>query len=156
IRHHLIDCAEPTEPFSAARWAALADAAALAISERKKVVFVVGGSGLYLHAWLHGLVATPPPDPAIRKRHRETPIDELHTLLCQVDPDCGNKILPTDFVRISRALEVYEQTGRSMSQLRKEQAREPRYRALLLGVAPPREVLAESIDARVDGMIRMG
>src|SRR5262249_43354620 len=70
VPHPLMDVAEPDEVFSAARWAALADRAAEAIVARGRTVVVVGGTGLYLRAWLRGLAPTPRPDPTLRARHR--------------------------------------------------------------------------------------
>src|SRR5678815_4911078 len=66
VPHHLVSVVEPTEPFSAARWGSLADAAIADITARGRRVLVVGGTGLYIRALLHGLTDTPP-DPQVRR-----------------------------------------------------------------------------------------
>jgi tRNA dimethylallyltransferase len=156
VRHHLIDVAEPSERFSAARFAAAADGVIAEIASRGRSVLVVGGSGLYLRALTSGLAPTPAPDPALRARHRETPLAELRARLLAVDPTSAARIGTADFVRISRALEVYEQTGVPLSRHFAAQAGGPRYRALVLALDPPRPELYARIDARVDAMMAAG
>jgi tRNA dimethylallyltransferase len=156
VPHHLIDVVPPSERFSAARFAESADRAAAEIHGRGRAVIACGGSGLYLRAWLCGLCPTPPPDPARRARHQATPLGELRDALTRVDPEAAARIGPQDRVRISRALEVYEQTGVAFSRLQREHKAAPRYRALLFGLSPPRIELWARIDARVDRMIADG
>jgi tRNA dimethylallyltransferase len=155
VPHHGLDVADPTERYSAARWAELADAALRDVGARGRPLVVVGGSGLYLRAWLYGLTATPPPDPAIRAAHRARPAHELHAELARVDPASARKIAPADFVRMSRALEVFEQTGQPLSTL--QQGLGPqRVHVLMLGLAPARDELAARIEARVQAMLAAG
>jgi tRNA dimethylallyltransferase len=156
VPHHLIDVVEPNERFSAARWAELADAAASEISARGKRVVVAGGTGLYLRAFLRGLVQTPPADPDIRARHQQMPIEELRADVERVDPESAARIGPADRVRLSRALEVWEQTGVPLSELQKRQPMAPRYEATIYGIDPPRAELHARIDARVHAMMDAG
>ena len=115
VPHHGLDLVHPDEPFHAARWAALARAACKSIAGRGRLPIVVGGTGLYYRALTAGLFEAPPPDPALRARHRAIYESEgnepLRMRLLQVDPEAAAGIAPRDFVRTSRALEVYEQTG---------------------------------------------
>jgi tRNA dimethylallyltransferase len=161
VPHHLIDVVEPDAPFSAARFVELADAALAAIAARGRRAVVVGGTGLYVRALLRGLFDAPPPDPAIRAEHRRRWHAEggatLHAALAAVDPEAAARIDPRDLVRISRALEVYEQTGVPISELQRRHAfAEVRHRARLIGIAPPREELRRRIEARVDAMLAAG
>lgn len=156
VPHHLIDVADPNQRFSAARWAELADAAAQDIDARGKRVVVAGGTGLYLRAFLRGLVQTPPADPEIRARHQQMPIEELRAAVERVDPAIAARLGPADRVRLSRALEVWEQTGVPLSELQKRQPMAPRYDARIYGIEPPRADLHARIDARVHAMIDAG
>jgi tRNA dimethylallyltransferase len=126
IPHHLLDVVRPDEPFHAARWAALARAAIADIAARGRVPIVVGGTGLYFRALTAGFFEAPPPDAAIRARHRDEAarlgVQALHARLAAVDADAAAAIGPRDLVRISRALEVYEQTGVPISALRRQAA----------------------------------
>jgi tRNA dimethylallyltransferase len=160
VPHHGLDLCHPDEAFHAARWAVVARAAIKSIAGRGRVPIVVGGTGLYYRALTAGLFEAPPPDPTLRARHRELcerdGIEALRASLAAVDPEAAAGIAPRDFVRLSRALEVYQQTGVAITTLRR-QASPPRDllpRVLLLD--PP---LAESrarIAARVDAMIAAG
>ena len=156
LPHHLIDIVEPTEDFSAARFAELADEAARQIAARGHVVVACGGTGLYLRAWLRGLFPAPPKSPAIRARHREEGLERLRERLMAVDPEAAAAIAPRDFVRISRALEVYEQTGTPISELWRRAGQGLRYPVRLVGLCPPRDVLYERINARFDAMMEAG
>ena len=156
VPHHLIDVADPGERFSAARWAEMADAAIKDVVARSRRVVVAGGTGLYLRALLRGLVATPPPDPDIRARHQRMGVEELRESLARVDPESAARIGESDRVRLSRALEVWEQTGVSMSELLRRQPVEPRYDARIYGIEPPRAELHARIDARVQAMMAAG
>lgn len=161
IPHHLIDVVDGHEPFSAARFVELADRAIGDIAGRQARAVVVGGTGLYVRALLRGLFDAPPVDPTIRERHRSElehyGIRALHERLSRIDPCAAKAIASNDFVRISRALEVFEQTGRAISELRSEHAfGQRRYRALLVGLRLDPQPLRARIDSRVDAMIDAG
>ena len=161
VPHHLIDVAEPDEPFSAARFVTLADAAISEIRGRGRRIVVAGGTGLYVRALLHGLFEAPPPDPEIRARHQairdQDGVVTLHAALQRVDPEAAGRINPADFVRISRALEVYEQLGRPISSLQAgHRFADRRYPAVRLGLSPSRDALRQRIEQRVDRMMAAG
>jgi tRNA dimethylallyltransferase len=156
VRHHLVDVADPDEAFTAAQFVRRADEAAREIAQRGRAVIVCGGTGLYLRAWLRGLFPAPQADPAIRARHREEGAAALSARLREVDPEAAAAILPGDQRRLSRALEVYEQTGVPISELRRRARGGLRYRTLLVGLTPPREELYARIDERFDAMMAAG
>ena len=161
VAHHLLDVVDPHEPFSAARFVELADYAIARISGRGKRVVVAGGTGLYVRALLRGLFEAPPRDEQLRQEHRrlsaELGTPALHRRLVEVDPEAAARINENDLVRISRALEVFAQTGEPISRLQQAHRRaEPRYAAMTLGLAPPRELLRERIERRVLWMMEQG
>jgi tRNA dimethylallyltransferase len=121
VVHHLIDILEPTEVYSAARFAKDAKRLCKEIRERGNVPVVVGGTMLYWRAWAYGLSSLPPANPEIRAR-----LDEegkalgwpaMHAKLSQVDPQTAERLKPNDSQRVQRALEVFEITGKPMSAL---------------------------------------
>ncbi len=159
--HHLLDIVEPLEPMDAARWATLADEAIADIVERGRRPIVCGGTFLWVRALLFGLAAAPPADEEIRARHRERAETEgraaLHAELAQVDPPLAEKLAPNDLVRVSRALEVFELTGVTLSSWQAQHGfREARYTARLIGIRHPRERLDQRIEARAAAMLDAG
>jgi tRNA dimethylallyltransferase len=160
VPHHLLDVVLPTEPFHAARWAALARAAIRHIIARGRVPLVVGGTGLYLRALLVGLFDAPPPDEEIRARHKEEArlrgVEKLHARLASIDPETAAVVQPRDLIRVSRALEVFEQTGAPISALRRRTNPAPDVKGAVLFLDPPLGKLREMIAARFDSMMMRG
>jgi tRNA dimethylallyltransferase len=162
IPHHLLDLVRPDETFHAARWAALARAALRDVAARGRVAVVVGGTGLYYRALTAGFFEAPPPDPAIRARHREEAaalgVEALHARLAAIDAEAAAAIGPRDLVRVSRALEIHEQTGVPITALRREAAPPPSDalapRAVVLD--PPPGELRSRIEARARAMFEGG
>jgi len=121
VLHHLIDILEPTEVYSAARFAKDTKRLCAEIRSRGNIPIVVGGTMLYWRAWAYGLSSLPPANPEIRAK-----LDEegksigwpaMHAKLTEVDPETATRLKPNDSQRIQRALEVFEITGRPMSAL---------------------------------------
>ena len=119
VPHHLIDILDPTESYSAARFANDAKKLCTTIRERGNIPIIVGGTMLYWRAWAFGLSSLPPANPEIRAR-----LDEegkqfgwpaMHQKLSLIDPITAQRLEPNDSQRVQRALEVYEATGKSMS-----------------------------------------
>jgi tRNA dimethylallyltransferase len=161
VPHHLIDIVEPDAPIDAARFVELADAAIAAIRDRGRVPIVCGGTFLWVKALLHGLAPSAPKDDAIRTRHQAMAETEgrasLHRKLAEVDPDRAAEINSNDLVRVSRALEVYELTGKTQSTWHAEHAfAEERYRARLIGVRRTRDELDDRITARTAHWLESG
>jgi len=161
VRHHLVDVADPDEPFSAARYARLARAAVADIAARGRLPVVAGGTGLYLRALLQGLFEGPSRDEALRGR-LEGAADRfgdarLHRLLARVDPEAAARIRPRDRVRVVRALEVYYATGRPITEGQRGGAEPLRgFRPLVLGLDPDRAALREAVEERTRGMLARG
>ena len=118
--HHLVDCVEPTEPFSVGMYRAMASSLSNALLERGRRVLVVGGTGLYLKALTEGLCQAPPSDQMLRERlwgeSRKNGNPALYHRLQSVDAAAASRIHPNDARRIIRALEVYTLTGRPLSE----------------------------------------
>lgn len=163
VAHHLIDIAEITEPFDAARYVAHADAVIAAVRARGRVPLVVGGTGLYLRALIRGLAEGIPSDPGLRAalnaRANEGPAElaRMHAELSRLDPAYAAKIHPSDPIRIVRALEVYALSGRPLSDHHAAHALQPpRYDALFVALETDRPTLRARIEARTRAMIARG
>lgn len=161
VAHHLIDVVCPDEKFTAADYGKKAREAIREIIERKKQPIVVGGSGLYLRALQKGFFQGPKGDEKLRKRLRKEESElgsfHLYKKLEQVDPKAAQRIHPNDSVRVIRALEVYELTGKPITCLQEEGAYEPfEMDFVKIGLTLDRKKLYERIDVRVDKMISDG
>lgn len=163
VRHHLIDVARPDQEMTAARFVELADAAIADAWQRGRPVIVCGGTGLYIRTLLLGLFVGPGANPQRRAElsaiARAQGVAHLHRWLTEVDPVIAAKIDRNDEKRITRALEVYLDTGVQMSvhQARHDhRTAPPRYAARKIGLAPEREALYRRIEARVDEMMARG
>jgi tRNA dimethylallyltransferase len=161
VPHHLLDVVWPDETFDAARYATLAAEAIDGVLARGRLPVLVGGTGLYIRALTEGLVATPGADPVVRRR-LETQADAegsavLHGCLATVDPAAAALLHPNDRVRIVRALEVFELTGRPLSAWQQDHGfGDRRYRLLKIALAPPRAELYRRIDVRAEAMLDGG
>jgi tRNA dimethylallyltransferase len=160
VPHHLLDVAEPGDTLDAARWVTLADAAIAAIAARGRRPVVAGGTGLYLRALLHGVVAAPGRDPALRAALEADAArlgrPALHARLAGIDPAAAARIGPNDLVRIVRALEIAA-GGRLQSELfSAHRFGAERYPARILALDPPRDELHRRIDDRAAAMFGAG
>jgi tRNA dimethylallyltransferase len=165
VPHHVLDLADPhrfptpdAPGFSVQTWLAAARAAESDIRARGALPIVVGGTHLFIKAFLEGLFEGPPPDHRLR--------DELHAMdpalrraeLERVDPDAARRIHPADVRRTVRALEVFRQTGTPISALQRQWDR-PAVAAdgpILVTLDWPTEALNRRINARVKGMMDAG
>ena len=161
VPHHLIDIREPDEPFSVSDYQREAVKAIEDITARGRLPFIVGGTGLYIQAVCYGYAFHEGgPDEAFRARMlafaREHGNEALHRRLAAVDPEAAVRLHPNDLRRVIRALEVYEQTGVTLSDQMAAQTRESPYRLCMIGLTMDRQRLYERIGERVDEMIRRG
>lgn len=161
IRHHLIDIRDPDEPFSVSDFQREARAAISDIQARGKLPFIVGGTGLYIQSVCYAYeFHEGGADPAFRARMHAFAEAHgngaLHRKLAEIDEETAARLHPNDVRRIIRALEVYEQTGMTMSQLLAAQTRESPYRLCMIGLMMERDKLYDRIEQRVDEMIRQG
>ncbi|MBW2243441.1 MAG: tRNA (adenosine(37)-N6)-dimethylallyltransferase MiaA [Deltaproteobacteria bacterium] len=163
VPHHVIDVVTPDIQYHAARFEADARSAASRIRARGKRIFLVGGTGLYVRAFLDGLSAAVPRNPALREEleafdqeHRAAgDANALHERLAKVDPASAKRLHPNDRIRLIRAIEVFESTGRPASEQSRQEG-EPRERALHLAIDPGREELIARIDRRCEAMLEGG
>ena len=161
VPHHLIDIVDPTVQFTAADFVREALAAARGIASRGRLPIVAGGTGLYLKALIDGLFPGPGRDPAVRAaleaEVREKGLEALFRRLEAVDPAYAAKIRDRDKVRIVRALEVYEATGRPISEHFRATASPVADRTVVrLGLRLDRAVLVRRIEERVERMFARG
>lgn len=160
VPHHLVDVCDPAEVYSAARFVEDADAAIAEIASRGNIPMVVGGTGLYIRSLVSGLFDVPQ-DATVRARLRERAaregITRLHAELERVDPECARKIGQRDALRVVRALEVYQTTGKPMSEWQRSHAlAERRYPALRVTLSRPRSQLRDRIAVRAKAMLDAG
>jgi tRNA dimethylallyltransferase len=161
VPHHLLDVADPDEPFDAARYCREGRRALAALHRRGAPPLVVGGTGLYLKALLYGLFREGAADLAIRRRLTEElgelGLAGLYQRLAALDPATAARLSPRDRYRILRALEVMAATGRPLSSLFQAHGfRQSPYRVLKLGLSLPREELYRRIGTRADAMLAQG
>ncbi len=162
VAHHLMDIRHPWQSFSAADFANEALPLMQRISEQNKIPVLVGGTGLYFRALLEGLSAMPSADEHIRSNIQTEAMQAgwpaLHAELKKVDPAAGERIKPNDTQRITRALEVYRQTGKPISEWQQNGRRLAfPFRVLKICLAPAnRAVLHERIARRFDVMLAQG
>lgn len=156
VPHHLIDLLPPEETYSLAAYRHDALAAIDSVHERGRLPFLVGGTGQYVTAVLEGWVPPPQPDDLERRRQLEAYAQEhgpqaLHDRLRAVDPARAAAIDPRNVRRVTRALEIYEQTGVPPSELRIKVP--PPYDILRVGLSRPRDELYRRIDERLQAML---
>jgi len=161
IPHYMLDIRNPGEDFSVAQFKTLVQQHIKDITERNRLPFIVGGTGLYIKSVLYDYdFSDRKRDPEITKRLetfvREKGVLPLYEKLKKIDPYQAEKIHPNNYRRVIRALEIYETTGMTMSEYHKQQKSEPIYDYLLIGLTMERLILYEKINKRVDEMIDLG
>lgn len=157
--HHLIDIIKPDRDFTVADYKERAEKIIKKIYNRKKIPFLVGGSGLYIRAVIDGLCPAPPANWQIRKdlesEAKKYGQSYLFNRLKETDPVASDRIHPNDLRRIIRALEVYIQTGKPISYYQ-SLTPTPCYNLLIIGIKHPMNELYKRVNNRVDLMIEMG
>ena len=162
IPHHMIDVAEPWEDFSVSRYCEMAAPIVDDIISRGKIAVIAGGTGLYMDALIRGNAFAPFPATGVRERlEAQADAEGMEAMLSRlrtVDPDAARRLHLSDRKRILRALEVYLETGETITEHnRKTQAAPPRYSPLWLGLDFARRgELYRRIDLRVGLMLEQG
>ena len=162
VPHHMIDCVEPGEDFSVGKYVQLADGCVQDILSRGKTAVIAGGTGLYVDSLIAGRTFAPVPQTgkreALEAQLRQEGGEAMLRKLRAVDPDAAARLHPADEKRIIRALEVYAETGRTITQHNLDTQRiPPRYRPVWIGLDYlDRAVLYRRIDLRVDLMLQAG
>ena len=162
VPHHGIDLVEPSERFSAGRWARFARETIAEIRGRGRVPLFVGGGGFFLRALTHPIFQEPPLDPKERDvlgaRLAGLPTEELHRQLEAVDPEAAARLRASGGrQRLTRALEVALLTGKPLTWWHRHAAPEaPPVEVQVFVLDVPREQLMRTVDARVDAMVEQG
>ncbi len=159
VKFHLVDFLSPEESYSAGQFAEDALKVIGEIIKHKKVPLVVGGSGLYIKALFSPMFKTPKPTKEQREKlnelEKEKGISHLYEKLLRIDPAWAKKIGPGDRQRIKRGIEIYELTGRKISDWIKEKTPIP-YKPYYIGIELPRAELYRRINERFIKMIDDG
>jgi tRNA dimethylallyltransferase len=164
LPHHLIDVADPDQPFTAGEYSRLARAALRDIAALARLPIVTGGTGLYLRALTEGLFPGPPRQVELRarlERSRQRHGDSwLHRVLVRLDPALAERIHANDVPKLIRAIEVCVTSQKPLSQVldNKQEARDPLtgFRLLRIGLNPPRKDLYDRLNQRAAAMFRAG
>ena len=161
VKHHLIDIITPDEEYSAGDF--VHDAHDIIVEQSKRGLFpiVVGGTGFYIKSLLEGIFQSLDVPREIREKLKKTGEEKdsayLYEKLKKVDPCSANRANPNDLNRIIRALEVYEFTGKTITQLWKENPSTGKnYRTLNILISEDRDILYDRINERVDMMLEKG
>ena len=156
VPHHLIDYVSPHVNYTAADWAEDATRKIDEIEARGNVPVLVGGTGFYLRTLRNPFFESPKTDERLRERIKKIKEKKgaahLHKILHKIDKASAAKLFPRDYVRTSRALEVYFQTGKRLSEVQPERAAPPEFagRIRIFALNPPRAALYEKINARAE------
>lgn len=162
IVHHMLDVAEPDEDFSVSRYCEMATPIVEDITARGKTAIIAGGTGLYMDSLIRGNAFAPFPSTGMREKLEAQAeaegMDAMLSLLRSIDPDAAQKLHPADRKRVIRALEVYYETGETITaHNRKTQSVPPRFSPVWLGLDfSERSELYRRIDLRVDIMLQQG
>ena len=156
VKHHLIDLVGPDQSFAVSQFVERADAVIADASRRGVPLITTGGTPMYYKALFEGLFEGPSADLELRNRLSESPLEHLHARLAQLDPEAASRIHVNDRRRIVRALEVYELTGKPISQHQAQWGAEPRHAAAWFGLLWDKDALNRRINARVKQMIAAG
>jgi tRNA dimethylallyltransferase len=160
VRHHLIDVVDPDTHYSAGQFAEDAAAVVRDILKRRKTPIVVGGAGLYIRALLDGFSPMPEIPSEIRERlqaQARCNLSDAYEKLRQVDPEWAKKVQPSDVQRIVRGLEVFEASGKTVSDHQKQPLNPPgEWSSAWFALQWDREVLYDRINRRAFQMIDEG
>ena len=164
LPHHLIDVADPDQPFTAGEYSRQARTALSEIASRNRLPIVTGGTGLYLRALTEGLFAGPERQQALRQRLQLSSQKRgsawLHRLLQRLDPVSAERIHANDAAKLMRAIEVCLALRKPLSQILgdQEKARNPLtgFRLLRIGLNPPRQALYDRLNRRAAAMFAAG
>ncbi|MFY0545040.1 tRNA (adenosine(37)-N6)-dimethylallyltransferase MiaA [Brevibacillus sp. H7] len=160
VPHHLIDIIEPDEEYSVALFQSAATRLITEINQRGHLPFIVGGTGLYIESVTHRFeFAQAEQDPELREQLQRLAaaegVEALHRRLAEIDPITAERLHPNDVKRVIRAIEIYQLTGRKMSDYQHRAKHSP-YDLVMIGLTMEREKLYERINQRVDKMIEEG
>ncbi|WP_128895385.1 tRNA (adenosine(37)-N6)-dimethylallyltransferase MiaA [Longirhabdus pacifica] len=161
IPHHLIDIRNPDEGYSVSEFQQMAKASITDIAARDKLPIIVGGTGLYIESVCYNYAFT---EVSFHEDYRKSLMqyaeehgnEMLHSKLQQVDAQAAERLHPNDTRRIIRALEIFEFTGKTMSEALQAQQKQSPYTLCLIGLTMDRQLLYKRIEERIDEMMEQG
>lgn len=160
IPHHLINLLTPDKQYNVSDWVNAAEIKCREIYQRGNIPVICGGTGFYIRNFLYGVAPTPVSNEKIRtqlqKRIAEEGNQKLYEELKQIDRESAEKIHPNDSYRICRALEIFELTGKTRTSFQIEPKLREDFDITFIILEPPREVLYDRINKRVDQMFKNG
>jgi tRNA dimethylallyltransferase len=162
VPHHLIDYVAPEINYTAADWARDAAAKIHEIEARGNVPILVGGTGFYLRTLRQPFFESPKTDERLREKLRRIKekkgAEYLHKILQRVDKASAEKLFPRDYIRVTRALEVYFQTGNRLSEVQPKREKPPEFaeRIKIFALNPPRDLLYRRINERAEKHFEKG
>lgn len=161
VPHHLIDIHEPDHPYSVAEFQEQSQRLITEITQRGKLPFIVGGTGLYVESVCYGYqFSETGADEVFREEQfhyaNEHGAEALHQKLAEVDPETAERLHPNDLRRVVRALEVYHMTGVPLSAQLAPQTKQSPYDLCLVGLTMDRQMLYNRIEERIDLMLSQG
>ena len=160
IPHHLVDCIDPDQEFSAGDFVNQADILCQEIYGRGRIPIISGGTGFFLKNFIYGLPDAPPSSQEIRvllkNRLEQEGLEALREELHQKDPGSWARIKPLDSYRILRALEVFYTAGAPLSDYKLPDTMRPGYQFTLIGLIRDRAELYDRINQRVEAMFKAG
>lgn len=157
VSHHLIDVVEPDEPYSVDDWLKATEPLITTVRERQRWPIIVGGTNLYVKAFLEGLFEGPAPDESLRAELADRTLDELHSEVASIDPASANRIHRNDRKRLTRAIEVFRATGKPLTEWQSQWTGSNQRRDVrLIGLNWPVEHINRRINARVRAMVDAG
>jgi len=160
IKHHFVDELDPDADFDASKFADKADKIISKLLKEKKIPIVTGGSGLYIKALIDGISDTADTDDDLRTellmQRREYGNEFLYNELKKVDNVSAETMVPQNWKRVIRALEVYQITGKPIWKHHQEQKKKQRFNFNQIGLLWDREKLYRNLEIRVDNMIKSG
>lgn len=160
--HHMIDVADPDEVFTVSAYREMAMEVIGDVLSRGKIPILAGGTGLYLNALSYEMslgesgASLEVRDRLHRMAEEKDGMRLLHERLRLIDPAAAARLHPNDTRRVIRALEVYETTGKTLSEMSDNSRTEGPYHVLVYGLSYPREMMYQRINLRVDQMMRDG
>lgn len=160
FKHHFIDELDPDQDFNASKFSADAQKIIDKLFYEKKIPIVVGGSGLYVKGLIDGIAESANTNPEIRMQlldlRKKYGNEHLYNELRKVDEISADKMLPQNWKRVIRALEVYKLTGKPIWQHHAEKGRQSNFKFIQIGLRWDRDLLYKNIEKRVDEMFETG
>lgn len=160
FKHHFIDELDPDQDFNASKFSADAQKIIDKLFYEKKIPIVVGGSGLYVKGLIDGIAESADTNPEIRMQlldlRKKYGNEHLYNELRKVDEISADKMLPQNWKRVIRALEVYKLTGKPIWQHHAEKGRQSNFKFIQIGLRWDRDLLYKNIEKRVDEMFETG